>query len=453
MPEVVLHPASYKDPSGFVFSIDGRYYRQVNKCFAGDYALLKGSGLYDELCTRNWLLPHEEIHHPLSQTGDWHLTLMPRPLTPWTYPDEWCPSQLKAAALHTLKIMQAAINFGMVLKDATPGNVQFVDGVPVLIDTLSLERYDPSKPWVAYRQFCECFLFPLFLHHYAQLGTGPLLRAFPDGISAAGTKRLLPLRSVLRVGAWMHVQLLASVKSRQAGADGHSAFSKEKLTRLLEHLESVVKSLRTVRSVSAWAEYYQEDILSQRYLADKQLLFTSMVKELAFDTALDIGANNGIFSFILAKRGARVAAIDSDWPCVEAIYETSQRDSVRNVLPLCTDVSPETRGGDAGLASRFRSDLVVALAVVHHLLFGKQLPLGKVASLLASLTIKHLIVEFIPLEDPKVQQFLSRMDRYHQPYDRSHFEEAFARYFDIISVQPVDDSVRLLYLMRKKPGA
>jgi hypothetical protein len=147
------HPSSFKDPSGFVFESGGKIYRQVNQYYAAHYRQLMESGLYKHLTGHKQLIPHEEVDKNLTQTGEWYTTLLPEPIHHITYAYEWCFEQLQDAALLTLGILRTAIQHGMILKDATPYNIQFQRGQPVFIDTLSFDNYNPQQPWIAYRQF------------------------------------------------------------------------------------------------------------------------------------------------------------------------------------------------------------------------------------------------------------------------------------------------------------
>ena len=180
MADHTRHPASYKDPSGFIFQASGKFYRQVNKIYAIHYDLLTRSGLSSFLQEKKLLLPHEEVTENILHSDDWYLTLLPEQVPFISYPYEWCFEQLKDAALLTLEIVKHSIDKGMILKDATPYNVQFLNGKAVFIDTLSFEKYDPSLPWIAYRQFCESFLFPLLLSHYHKTSIQPYLNSYPN---------------------------------------------------------------------------------------------------------------------------------------------------------------------------------------------------------------------------------------------------------------------------------
>jgi len=454
MPEPIHHPSSYRDPSGFVFQLNGIYHRQVNQSYAGDYTLLMDSGLYTALAEKGWLIAHQEISGNHTGSADWYKTLLPAQLEQVTYPYEWCFEQLRDAALRTLAILSTAMQRGMILKDASPFNIQFVKGKPLFIDTLSFERYDPALPWVAYRQFCECFLFPLYLEHYCGIELGKLLTAYPDGIPANVTSRLLPGKSRFNPGALMHVHLQSWVKTDNGPRQGKPpAFSRQKLANLVENLAGIIKKLRTrVSSHSTWNNYYGQTILSRNYLEEKEKLFRHFIDDISFRTVLDMGANDGYFSQLLAERSdATVIAIDADAACINNLYNKH----ISNILPLCVDIlhpSPALGFRNRERSSfndRFRAELVVALALVHHLVLSGNVPVGDVARHLAELSTHLLIIEFVPLEDEKAQELIRNKQRWHLPYDASSFEQLFLEYFTIVKKSKVPGTERTLYMMKK----
>lgn len=201
------HPSSFKDPAGFIFESGGKVYRQVNQYYASQYGHLMNSGLYNQLTTAKQLIPHQQIDTNFTNSKEWFITLLPEPIQHISYAYEWSFEQLRDAALLTLDLMRKAIQHGMILKDATPYNIQFHNGKPVFIDTLSFEMYDPKQPWIAYRQFCQCFLFPLYLEHYLKTDIQKILSTYIDGIPVDFIAKLLPLKSRLSLGVWLHVYL------------------------------------------------------------------------------------------------------------------------------------------------------------------------------------------------------------------------------------------------------
>jgi len=457
MAEPQHHPASFRDPSGFIFYANGNYYRQVNKSYANDYELLMSSGLYSKFTEKKLLLAHDELTENFNRSPDWYKTLLPQQLSFISYVYEWSFDQLKDAALLTLAIMKTAIGHGMILKDASPFNIQFQEGRAIFIDSLSFEKYDESKPWIAYRQFCESFLFPLLIGHYLKTDVQKLLTIYAEGIPVNITAKLLPAKSRFNLAVWLHVFLQNSIGSKnQSSKKNQKNFSKEKLIRLVDHLESTVQSLHIPASIrSNWNNYYGETILSSDYLAEKAEIFREFINDTNMDSVLDLGCNNGYFSRIIAEKKCFVIAVDFDSQCINELYLSEKNKLPSYILPLCIDISnPSPAIGlnnteRSSFCERAKSDMVVALAIVHHLVLNKNIPLSDVASLLANLTKKVLIVEFVPLSDEKSQLLIANKTNYHQPYDEHAFEKYLSEYFQIEKKQAIAGTGRVLYRMRK----
>jgi 2-polyprenyl-3-methyl-5-hydroxy-6-metoxy-1,4-benzoquinol methylase len=455
MPGYTHHPSSFKDPSGFVFQAYGKNYRQVNKVYAENYELLTGSGLYGSLTEKKLLIPHAEIAENFTQSELFYKTLLPEQIHFISYVYEWSFDQLKDAALLTLRVLKIAVEHGMILKDATPFNIQFREGHPVFIDTLSFEKYDPAKPWIAYRQFCECFLFPLYLEHYLKTDIQKILSTYLEGIPVDVTAKLLPVKSSLNMGVWLHVYLQNNVKEDKTGVGSQANFDKKKLDHLTEHLGSIITRFRINQgNQSTWSNYYRETILSQEYLLEKEKLFKEFIDAIAFSTVLDAGANDGYFSQILARKAAEVIAIDFDNQCINNLYRSIKKNNSKNILPLCIDITnPSPAVGfrnteRQSFIERAGFDLVTALALIHHLVLSKNIPVEDIAAFLAMVTHKFLIIEFVPLSDPKSQELIKNKTGFHA-YDETEFENAFANSFIWEKKQIIAGTGRILYLMRK----
>ena len=451
MPDITIHPASFRDPSGFVFQWNKTYYRQVNKSYAANYHLLMGSGLYDHLVKKNLLIAHSETEEIIAEPGNWYKTLKPYQIPFITYPYEWCFSQLKDAALLTIGILKESLEYGMIIKDATPYNVQFIGNQPVFIDTLSFERYDENNAWVAYRQFCNMFLFPLYLEHYLKTDIQKTLVVYPDGIPVDITSKLLPLKSRTSVGVWLHVYLQNTVTRNARARKDEQKFSRKKLLNLVNHLETTINNLKSRNSTSVWKNYYAETIISKNYLEEKERLFRKMTANLEANVVIDLGANDGYFSKILAGKGVQVIAVDNDSRSICDLYESENK----NILGVVMDVanpSPATGFGNSerpDFFERIKADAVIALALVHHLVIGRNISLEVLASWFGKIS-KQLVIEFVPREDEKVQQMLTSRKDVFGTYTKSDFESVFNRYFSVKHQETVPGTHRTIYLMEKR---
>lgn len=447
---------SFRDPSGFMFTRDGQLYRQVNVIYSRHYDQLMHSGLYRFLADVGWLVSHEEVaSRDLSDGG--YKVLRPSPVGFISYPYEWCFSQLRDAALLTLNVQKAALDHGMSLKDASAYNVQFRGPSPVLIDTLSFEPYVEGQPWVAYRQFCQHFLAPLALMARCDIRLSQLFRAYLDGIPLDLASRLLPLRS--RLSPWLLLHIHLHARSQRKFADG----VKPKTTRgmtlvslrgLVASLESAVKGLVWRAAGTEWAEYYDETNYTADAFRDKQETVAKFLDHVGPKRVWDLGANTGVFSKLASAKGAYTISLDSDPAAVERNYLACRRSGDKNLLPLVMDLTnPSPAIGwenreRADLVGRGGPDVALALALIHHLAIGNNLPLGRLASWLSRLA-PSLIIEFVPKEDSQVQRLLASREDIFPDYSRVAFEREFSRHFHIRAMLPVKGSERAVYLMER----
>ena len=455
--DVHPHPASFKDPSGFLFTADGVLYRQVNPSYAHHYDTLKNSGLYVFLTGKKWLIEHEEVSDALFQIPEAYKILRPERLPLVTYPYEWCFSQLQEAGLITIEIMRAAMDHGMILKDASAYNIQFRNGLPLLIDTLSFEIYDPLLPWKAYRQFCQHFLYPLLLEHYLGNGSIAWLRNYLDGMPASVAAPLLPFKSRWNVSVMLHLFLQQKVSGNSKGNEQPVKFSRKKMHLLLDDLQRLIQSLRPgYPARTEWSDYYQNTILSDQYLQAKERLIAEWLSPHKNCRVIDAGANDGHFSILAESMGQEVIAIENDPLCIEHLHKRIVGESIKGVHTVIADFSnPSPPLGFAhrersSLTDRCSGDILMALALVHHLVIGRSIPMPRLAAYF-SLLAPCLILEFIPKEDEKVKTMLQSREDVFTDYDQEHLESYFETYYSIRKKTTVGDTKRILYWMERKP--
>ncbi len=447
-------PGSFRDPAGHVFVSEGTLYRQIEPAGREAYQRLMQSGLYESLVRDHLLVSHEDLGSPLGQP---HATLIrPERVPMVSYPYEWCFSQLRDAALAMLAVARQALKFGMVLKDASAYNIQFLRGRPVLIDTLSFEPY-AGGPWVAYRQFCQHFYAPLLLWSVTDPRLARLSQVFIDGVPLSLASKLLPRRSWLKPGALFHIHMHAAAERKLSGgahtpSSGPRPSGSGHIEPLLESLERAVTATRWTPK-SEWASYYsdQPSYVPEAF-AKKLDLVTGWLNRLQPATVWDVGANTGQFSKVAAKQGAHTVALDSDPACVETLYREARAEKLETLLPLVADLAnPSPAIGWANverqtLEQRGPADLVLALAVIHHLAIGNNVPLSAVADYFARIG-RRAIVEFVPKSDPMVQRMLASRADVFDSYTAEEFERAFSARFTIEQRAVISTSDRLLYLM------
>lgn len=450
-----VHSSSFRDPSGHLFTKDGALYRSVAKRYKEHYDFAKESGLFDLLMSDGLLVPHKEVDGSI--VPDAYKVIQPEFINFISYPYEWCFSQLKDAALLTLSIQKRALEKGVVLKDASAFNVQFKDGKPVFIDTLSFEKYEEGAPWIGYRQFCQHFLAPLSLMSYTNLNLGQLSRVFIDGVPLDVASSMLPFKTFFKLSIASHIHLHA--KSQKKHSEDTKPpkvhMSKTKLIALMHSLESAVKGLSIKQQETEWGDYYDNTNYSSESFKHKEKIVAKFLGETKPKSVWDLGANTGIFSRVASERDIETISFDIDPIAVEKNYLEVREKGEKCILPLISDLTNPSAGiGWANeeresLEERGPVDTVLALALVHHLAISNNLPFKKIANYFSRLC-KSLVIEFVPKSDSKVRRLLTTREDIFTEYDEKHFEESFGEYFKTQSKESVSGSDRTMYLMSKK---
>jgi SAM-dependent methyltransferase len=366
---------------------------------------------------------------------------------PISYPWEWTAAQWRAAAELTLRVAAKAVEAGWTLKDATPLNVLFVGTRPVLVDVLSLERRDPrSTVWLAYGQFVRTFLLPLVAAKHLKWPLQAMLFR-RDGYEPTAIARALPVRHLLHPRL-LDVVTLASILEgsgtdrRQNRPRGLSSacdpeLARHILRRRIARLERQIAYAAPVQGPSQWSEYTQS--ASHYSAADveaKQQFIRSVLGCYRPARVLDIGANTGSYSVIAAEAGAQVVALDSDEAAIDALWRTAAVKGLPITALAANIARPTPAAGwrnreHLGLLDRLNGgfDLVLMLAVIHHLILREQVPLRLVGELCAALTRRWLVVEWVPPADPMYRQWLRGRDDLYGNLSEADLLQAFAPFF------------------------
>lgn len=453
--------SSFRDPCGFVFYKGGKIFRQVNAFYKDDYDLLFNSGLYKSLTSKKLLVIHKEVKVTPFKKEISYKIIEPQNIPFISYPYEWCFSQLKDAALTMLKIQKLALEHGMTLKDASAYNIQFLEGKPILIDTLSFEKFS-GQPWQGYKQFCQHFLAPLALSAYKDIRLQQLSRIYIDGIPLDLANSMLPRRTYFNLSILLNIHLHSKNLNKTSPANSTNSDNKTKISKhnqlgLIDNLSSFIEKLqwKFASKETEWGDYYSFTNYSDDSFKHKKNIIEKLISKKQPQSVLDLGANNGEFSRIASQKGIFTISCDIDPIAVEKNYLKSKKTNDKNILPLILDLTnPSPALGwenqeRRSFGQRSSVDVILALALIHHLAISNNLPFEKIAAFLASLG-KSLIIEFVPKEDSKVKILLSTRKDIFKDYSENHFEKAFSNYFKITEKIRVAGSKRTIYLMDKK---
>jgi len=445
-------PASYRDSHGYVYFTGDRVFRAVREPGVEDFTFVRSTGLIDRLVARGWLLPESRAEHLEVVPADARVVLEHPKLPFVSYPYEWSFRALQAAAIRHLDIHLEALNHGVTLADASAFNLQFLGPQPVFIDHLSFRRYRKGEFWAGYRQFCEQFLNPLLLESYRGVPFNAWYRGTLEGIRAVDLSRVLGWTWSPNVVK--HVHMAVALQKLAEGEQGRrftrwasrQRVPREAFVSLLRNLRRWIDGLRP-RSAAMWTDY--ADTVDPTYSEDKRRFVAAFVVTTNVRRLWDIGCNSGLYSEEALRSGASlVVGLDIDPGALNAAFLRAEEKNLA-FLPLCAD--PVNPPGNQGWAERERRGLLargplhgaLALAIVHHLAIGRNVPLDALVPWLFSLAPQG-VVEFVPKSDPKVRQLLELREDIFPDYTEETFLAIVRRHGAIIRTQRLRGSERTL---------
>jgi SAM-dependent methyltransferase len=451
--------SSFRDPGGTVVVRDGRVLRELNSIgLACLDATLQSPAICAEI-ERGRFVRTEVLSRDDSSA------LLEHERIPFaSYPYEWPPEMLHAAGALTLNLAIALAAEGLGLKDATPFNILFRGPTPVFVDLLSVEQRDPLDPlWLARAQFIRTFLLPLAAERDFGI---PLTQSLfqREGIEPesfypllSGAARFSPkYLSLVSTPVW-----LGRKKSADASIyRSHKVDDPEKAAYILRSgLASLRKSLDRFAPqsrASRWSEYMSSDCsYSPEQFAQKEQFVREALAEFPPRRVLDVGANTGHFSDMAARAGASVVAIDGDAAVVGDIWRTASAEKL-DILPLIVNLAqptPPTGWRNRECPSFLERatgafDMVMMLAVIHHMLATERVPLPEIIDLAADLTTDLAIIEFVDFEDPMFRRLSRGRDELYSHFHADLFEKSVIARFDIVRQRTLAGSHRTLYLLR-----
>lgn len=445
--------ASFRDAAGRVFERDGVLLRRINPMFEATFRAVERSGLLDELQRGNLLIPHKE----LTGNASGEVVIQPERIPFITYPYEWTPCQLRDAALLTLELADRALRRGFVLRDASAYNIQLRNGRPILIDSLSFALRERDSPWMAYGQFCRHFLGPLAL---ASLVDPELLRLscnYADGIPIRLASRTLGWRGLLNVGVGVHLHVHALAERRAAKRPPSSSpadVPDRRLAQTIDGLRSTIDQLPIKAPATAWLGYAGGAHYDAASRAEKDSFISGAIDDVRPRHLWDLGSNSGDLALRHVPANGYALALDADLGCAEMCYARAKTAGASVVTVWGDLLAPSPASGwaneeRASLADRGPADMVLALAVIHHLSIGGRVPLDRVASWLGRIA-NHAVVEIPSRDDPMVALLVKSRNGNAADFGPDEFRLAVGQHFEIVRETVLTGLPRTLFFLRRR---
>jgi ribosomal protein L11 methylase PrmA len=455
-----LVSGSFRDPKGHVYIKGQRVFRTVTAKGIEDFKALKKTGILDHLVNEGLLVPWNEVLG-IDLDGDERnavLILEHEFIDFISYPYEWSFSSLKAAALLHLKIQIKCLEKGVTLSDSSAYNIQFINAKPIFIDHLSFKPYQNGEFWVGHDQFCRQFLNPLLLRSKLGIRHNEWFRGGLEGIPTQALASLLPWYSWLSPLILMHVKLPAyfervALRKKSKNVDtkiSKTTLPRQSYARMLHSLKNGIENLSVDREQgTAWSSYTSTTSYNESEAESKRAFITEFAAEVRPSMLWDIGCNTAEYTAVALAAGAKKAiGFEFDSGAIEAAYSRADSEGL-SLLPLYLDAANPTpsqgwrQSERDGLAERVCADGLIALAVIHHLCIGKNIPLRQVVEWLISLAPQG-VIEFVPKDDPKVKELLKFREDIFDDYTWPEFEQEILRNAKTIKTEKITSSGRKL---------
>lgn len=456
MTELEPEPGSFRDPANAVFYRDGQVLRGLGSDGATNWTALKATNFFREAMASGAVVGTREAPDP--ELDRWS-TLLEHDRIPFiSYPYEWTFEMLRDAAILHLELLLSALAEDITMKDGYAFNVQFRGATPTFIDIGSFEPLG-SGPWIGYRQFCQSFLYPLLLESHLSVPFQSHLLGSLEGIEPSEMRKIFGGWRRFKKGIFRHVYLHAVAESRVTGGGqklksdlGAAGFGKELTIATAKKLLQLIRGLRSKRAESAWVAYRNTCSYSDDDRDEKERFIRASLESRTVELAWDLGANDGAYSRLVAETGAYVVALDADDVTVDSLYRALREEKNDRILPMVMNlVDPSPARGwrnteRKAFVDRGAPDLVLGLALVHHLAIAANVPLPQIIEWFRSFGAT-LIVEFVEPHDPMAERLLANKPEGLFPdYRIEVFEELLAASFVIDARQQLPSRSRTLYL-------
>ena len=465
---------SFRDPSGRVYRLDeaegSRVIRGLTDETAATMERLLSEPFFRRLVAdgdvvQTTSLPREDTAASHMIEMGWASAVEHESVEFVTWPYEWPFSMLKDAAILQLRLLDVSVRNGWMLKDATPYNIQWRGIRPAFIDVPSFVPLGDRDYWQGYRQFCSTFLTPLFLTAHLGIPFQPLLRSRLEGIPPDEATRYFHGLRRFKRGVLSHVWFPAKAERRmlRRGSPGQPMASRRKQPRtmllaLIDSLMRLVNGLSYSHTSSDWSQYQETHTYSDRDFERKKNFVNRHTLALRPRLLWDLGANTGVFSRIAAQHSDIVVAVDGDQDAVDMLYRGALEGGEQNIIPLVIDLANLSPG--QGWAGRERAafdkrrspEMILCLALLHHMRVSANIPLSLFIEWLGSLDAT-VIVEFVGRDDEMFLKLIEGRSQDYVDYTAEHFQVEIARYFTIRDRLQLKDGKREMLLLEPKGSA
>ena len=466
MNKLYFEYGSFRDPAGKIFYNEDKVYRELSEIGIKRFTFLKKNNLIDDLIKKKYLIVTEECDKKNNENfkiDQKKLLLKHEKINFISYPYEWTFTQLKDAALFHLDLQIYLLNKNAKLIDASAFNIQFKNNKPIFIDVLSIDEYREGEYWYAHKQFCENFLNPLVLSAKKGISFNNWFRGNLEGIYTHEIAPLLGIKDFISPTLFFHVYLLNKLEEKSKidpkktnnKISSLKKFTKKSYQNLLNQLRNYIQDLNNKKTISNWDKYSEKNTYDSKEEEKKLNIIKNFIDKNNPKFLGDLGCNEGRYSEYASKqKKINVVGVDFDLNVLDRAYVRSKKQNL-NFFPIYADFSNPSSGlgwnevERKSFLKRSRFDAVIALALIHHLVIAKNIPLDQVIKWLMDLAPIGLI-EFVPKKDPTSQIMLKLKGDIFPEYTEENFVGNLSKLANIQNISLVTDTERKIYEYSRK---
>lgn len=451
--------ASFKDNHGNVYHHENKIFRAINSSGKELFEDLVENNIIEESTKNNFLIETSIINNKNFLNVNCSYLVEHKKIPFLSYPYEWSFDQLKIAALHHLNFQIFLLEKNFILKDASAFNIQFFGNSPIFIDLLSIKLKKKDEYWLGHNQFCDEFLNPLLFTFFKKVPFNALYQGNLNGITTENLNNLLSLKDKTNFFVFLNIFLKSKLQKNYSEKNlinlKQRKFSKISYLYILKNFKNFIEKINLDKKKTTWSDYSLNNTYSSDQFNQKKNIIIEFVKKNSPKFLLDIGCNDGVYSEFACKNGADyVVGVDSDYLSINKAFKRSKNNKL-NFLPLLIDFANPTPSlgwrqiERSSFIDRCNFDSIIALAVIHHLVIGKNLPLNEVIDVFMKIS-KNGIIEFVPKEDETIKYMLALREDIFFDYNIENFEKILATKAIIVNQHKLLNSNRVIFEYIKK---
>lgn len=373
-------------------------------------------------------------------------------IDPVSYCFEWSPRTFHDYTIFMANMLKALAEAGLGLCDGHALNATIYNASFVFIDFGALKSGITGG--VTLVEYINTHLIPLIM-----FAKGQTEKAYLFLKNAGIQYTLADIRGYLSIEEAEQIEELYSdalrVKNQKA-----VIYIADKFTKFINSLSE--ESFNT-----KW-EGYQNDEWDwsddRSRWSDKMCNVMKMIENVKPDSIVDLAGNMGWYGTYFHSKLKHALVVDMDTHCVDYVWDKIRKEGINNVIPVRMSICAPTLDyyRDEAISKtaiipwrrnaiyRFKSDLVLALAIIHHLVFSQQLSFDEVIDQFLMFSNKYMIIEFVEQTDKYIQNFKKKGFEW---YTKDSFEECLKKRCRILDTESsTPGETRTLYLCEKING-